>query len=306
MKTFTKFIPKTINPEKTYKSENIYKKYISPLKIRAISKSPSKAKEYSHSNSWDFTPFPLLYFSSEKKALLNDINKLNFPKNNNNGNIECLSPINKINNLKKTNSFLTKSNSCLNIFLENKGDIRKYRSPAFSFGLSREDCKLPSSGICEKIAPCPGSYNLRPLLGLGGNSKKYSINKWRFFKNFKPYNIPGVGEYNIDNCDSKNNGNIIFSNFKNSPISNFGKYKEERIKYTSGHSEWNIKPDPTSYNVNKSISMFSGTGKFPLSTFRSNISKSINKCNTLHEKLNSISPGPGTYNHYSTFLGYKF
>ena len=300
MKTFTKILPKSTTLEATYRSVNVSKKNILANKTRTISKAPSTKNDYNPSNSWDFTPFPILYFSNEKKAALNDINNLNFKSKK-----ECLSPINKIDNLNQPKSFLNKSNSYANLFLERNGDIRKYRSPAFSFGASREDCKLPSF-IKEKISPSPGSYNLRPLFGLGGNSKKYSINKCTFLKNYKSFCIPGPGKYNINNCDSKNNGNIILSNFKNSPISNFGKYKEERIKYTSGHSDWNIRPEPASYNINKSISMFTGTGKFPLSNFRSNISKSINKCNSLHEKINAISPGPGSYNHHSTFLGYKF
>ena len=194
----------------------------------------------------------------------------------------------------------------MNIFQEIKGDITKYRPPAFSFGTSREECKMPFLGFKEKISPSPGSYNLRPLLGLGGPSLKYSINKKTFLKKINLRNL-GPGSYNIDKCDSKYNGNIILSNFTNSPICNFSKYKEKRDNDFSAHSEWNIKPDPTRYNVSTSISMFNGNGKYPLSNFKSNISKSINRSNSLSKNgMKFISPGPGHYNHHSIFLGHKF
>ena len=166
---------------------------------------------------------------------------------------------------------------------------------------------MPFLGFKEKISPSPGSYNLRPLLGLGGPSLKYSINKKTFLKKFNLRNSLGPGSYNIDKCDSKYNGNIFLSNFINSPICNFSKYKEKRDNDFSAHSEWNIKPDPSRYNVNSSITMFNGNGKFPISNFKSNISKSINRSNSLSKNgMKFISPGPGHYNHHSIFLGHKF
>lgn len=301
MEKFDKIIPETIKSKEQKKSIIFEKKRISPKKINIISKSTEKTNSNDSYNSWDFTPFPFLYFPSKKKEILNDINNLNFPKLKRN--YELSSPVNQ-----KTNHFrLLKSNSCQDIYLEHKGDIRKNRSPAFSFGAARDDCKLPYQLITNKISPCPGSYNLRSFIGLGGNSKKYSINKLTFFNGYKSSCTPGPGNYETDKCDTKYNGSIILSNIKNSPISHFGNYKEERINYSYGHSEWNIRPDPTTYDVNRSVSMFTGTGKYPLSNFRSNISKSINKCSILGQKTSKkFSPGPGNYNHHSTFLGYNF
>lgn len=255
--------------------------------------------------SWDFTPFPKLYFPQEKKSILNDINKLNFP---NNFNIE-----NDINNSTKKNStttnsytkYLTKNNSISDLYLEKKGDITKYRSPAFSFGISRDDCVLPFFKIKEKISPCPGSYNLRKLCGLGGGSIKYSINKEPISKHINNIKALGPGSYNINNGDTKNNGKMILSTFTNSPICNFGKYREIRGK--GSHSDWFMRPDPTTYNVNSSISMFNFNGRYPLSTFKSTIGKSIDKCNSYsRNRYHKPSPGPGDYNHYSSFLGFKF
>ena len=53
--------------------------------------------------------------------------------------------------------------------------------------------------------------------------------------------------------------------------------------------------------------MFNGTGKLPISTFKSNISKSINRANSL-SKIGTkfIYPGPGHYNHHSIFMGHKY
>ena len=240
------------------------------------------------------------FFRSQKTYAIREINCLNFRNtvNTNNTNLS---------KYQTRSPQLFKSNSVTSIYKENKGDITKYRPPAFSFGTSREECKIPFQDFKEKISPSPGSYNLRPLLGLGGPSLKYSINKSTFLKNIHLHRAPGPGYYNIGKCDSKNNGSIILSNFPNSPICNFGKYKEKRDNNYWAHSEWNIKPDPTRYNINSSVSMFNGTGKFPISTFKSNISKSINRSNSLSKiGIKFIYPGTGHYNHHSIFMGHKY
>ena len=172
-------------------------------------------------HSWNFTPFPNLFFPSQKTYAIREINRLNFRNtlNTNNTNLS---------KYQTRSPQLFKSNSVTSIYKENKGDITKYCPPAFSFGTSREECKIPFLDFKEKISPSPGSYNLRPLLGLGGPSLKYSINKSTFLKNIHLHRDPGPGHYNIDKCDSKNNGSIILSNFPNSPICNFGKYKEKK------------------------------------------------------------------------------
>ena len=258
--------------------------------------------------SWDFTPFPSLFFPTEKRKAIKEINGLNFqtslnfntPNNKNKKNVKIM------NQFQLFSPNLLKSNSTSNIFYEIKGDITKYRAPAYSFGASREECKIPFRDFQEKISPSPGSYNVRPLLGLGGSSLKYSINKKTIFKKGNLNKNTGPGFYNIINWDPKNNGKIVLSKFPNPPISNFSKYTEKRLSDHIGHSDWNIKPDPGRYNVDSTTTMFKGTGKYPFSLFNSNISKSINKSNSLSRKVNYMnSPGPGHYNHYSIFRGYK-
>ena len=305
----TKLVPKLIFKDETNKANQYSRlKLINKnLKIRNHSSDDSTNEL---NQSWDFTPFPKLFFPSEKKYAIRAINRLNF-KNTMNLN----TPTNTTNriNILNNNKFKTltphylKSNSVSNLFQEIKGDITKYRPPAFSFGISREECKIPFLNYKENINPCPGSYNLRPLLGLGGHSLKYSINKKTFAKNINSNKNPGPGHYNIDKCDTKFNGNIILSNFPNSPICNFSKYKEKRDIKNFEHSEWNIKPEPSRYNINSTLSMFNGTGKYPLSVFKSNISKSINRSNSLSRiGLKFVSPGPGEYNHHSIFMGHKY
>lgn len=249
------------------------------------------------SNSWDFTPFPEFFFPSEKKEALKKLNNLDFK-----------------NKLKRKNfllnSKLLKCNSLSNIYMEHKGDITKNRAPAFSFGTSRGECKNPLFDFKVQISPSPGSYNLRPLIGLGGSSLRYSINNCKFKKINKLYitqKRPGPGSYNINKCDSKYNGKIILSNYSNSPICKFGNHTEKREGVNWEHSDWNVRPDPQRYNINNSVTMFSGTGRFPLSIFKSNVGKSINKINCLSKFTNKfITPGPGYYNHHSIFMGHKF
>lgn len=256
--------------------------------------------------SWDFTPFPDLYFPSQKKEAIKNINNLNFK--NNFRNIKIID-INKVRNKRASQIFINtnipkklfKSNSISNLFQENKGDITKRSSPAYSFGISREDCKFPMLRLNEKISPTPYSYNIRPLEGLGGSSLKFRFNKESLQKVIKKFVNPGPGQYNVDKCDIKNNGKIVLSDIKNSMISNFGKYEERKSNITN-NSEWNMKPEPASYNINNTLTMFTGNGIYPLSKFRNNISKSFGKYRSLSKnKIKFIYPGPGEYNHYSLF-----
>ena len=295
----TKLVPKMKFKEEINKTNNFSRLNLINNKLK-IKRDLIEESSSELNHSWDFTPFPNLFFPSQKTYAIREINGLNFRNtlNTNNTNLS---------NYQARSPQLFKSNSVTSIYKENKGDITKYRPPAFFFGTSREECKIPFQDFKEKISPSPGSYNLRPLLGLGGPSLKYSINKSTFLKNIHLHRDPGPGHYNIDKCDSKNNGSIILSNFPNSPICNFGKYKEKRDNNFWAHSEWNIKPDPARYNINSSVSMFNGTGKFPISTFKSNIRKSINRSNSLSKiGIKFIYPGPGHYNHHSIFMGHKY
>ena len=311
-----KNIMKKINPKKD-KSNKLIKRNISTLRTNPATQSEEL------NSSWDFTPFPDLYFPSQKKQVIKIINGLNIKNEDYNPiNLDYNNNLKNMNNInfnfkkikkrkiildfnKVKNHKITKSNSLSYLFQEKRGDITKNRSPSYTFGLSRDDCKFPYLRLNEKISPTPCSYNLRPLEGLGDSSIKYSFNKDNFLRKFKKYITPGPGHYNLDKYDLKNNGNIIPSHLLNSKIVNFAKY-EERKNNKGINSPENIRPDPGSYDINNTLTMFSGTGRYPISNFRSNISKIISKINIFSRNYNNfIYPGPGHYNHYSIFTSHS-
>ena len=242
--------------------------------------------------SWDFTPFPKFLFPHEKKHFLTNINRLNFPGVKD-----------------RFNHNKSYKNKKFKIFIEEiKGDITKNRAPAYTFGSPRNEVKLPFQDFPEPISPSPGSYNLSPLDGFNFFSPKYSFPKktTNKYKYILTDIYPGPGHYHHDKCDVSNQGNYQLSTFNNSPASNFGKYKEARDKdYSRG--EYFVKPEPASYDTNNKLTMFSGNGKYPLSTFSSKIGKTMPNAKLFYksDKI-GYSPGPGTYNHHSIFIGGRY
>lgn len=244
--------------------------------------------------SWDFTPFPKFLFPNEKRHALNSINKLNFPGVKD-----------------RFNSNKSYKNKKFKIFIEEiKGDITKQRAPAYTFCSPRDDVKLPFRDFPEPITPSPGSYNLRPLEGFNYFSPKYSFpkkttNKYKYsLTEINPG--PGPGHYHHNKCDLSNQGNYHLSTFNNAPASTFGKYKEARDN-DNLFSEFNVKPSPASYDTNNKLTMFSGNGKYALSTFSSKNGKTIPNTKFFYQsdKL-GYAPGPGTYNHHSIFIGGRY
>ena len=272
---------------------------LNEIKLNTLNTSPKKSLFDNYSNinlqnnntskytrstinqSWDFTPFPKFLFPNEKKHFLKNLNKLNFPGVKD-----------------RYNSIKSFKNKKFKIFIEEiKGDITKSRAPAYTFGSPRNEVS-------------PGSYNLRPLEGFNFFSPKYSFpkkttNKYKYaLTEIIP--SPGPGHYHHNKCDLSNQGNYHLSTYNNSPASTFGKYKEARDR-DNLYSEFNIKPEPGSYDTNNKLTMFSGNGKYALSTFSSKIGKSISntKFFTKGDKL-GYSPGPGSYNHHSIFIGGRY
>ena len=261
-----------------------------------ISTRYSRSRDHNRlpiNQSWDFTPFPKFLFPNEKKHFIKDFNKLNFPG---------VKEDSKYNKDDKDNRF--------RIFIEEiKGDVTKTRAPAYTFGAPRNEVKLPFYDFHELISPCPGSYNLRPLEGFNSSSPKYSFPKKR--TNKYKYAIteisPGPGHYQMNKCDLSNQGNYQLSTYTNSPASNFGLYKEERGKDFNSKCGFNIRAEPATYNIDNQLTMFSGNGKYPISTFSSNIGKTIPNTRCFHRSLRGgISPGPGEYNHHSIFIGGRY
>ena len=139
---------------------------------------------------------------------------------------------------------------------------------------------------------------------------------------FMKYELPIDSEFNKENNSSISNLNDFYNTelTRNRDIRNLSK------EYTSFdaqkdncfvigamvhndnlYSEFNIKPEPGSYDTNNKLTMFSGNGKYALSTFSSKIGKSIpnKKFFAKSDKL-GYSPGPGTYNHHSIFIGGRY
>ena len=263
-------------------------------KINKINNNSSKTNRATINQSWDITPFPKFLFPNEKKIFLKSINKLNFPGVKD-----------------RYNSNKSYKNKKFKIFIEEiKGDNTKNRAPAYTFGSPRNEVKLPFQDFPEKISPSVGSYNLRPLEGFNFFSPKYSFpkkttNKYKYtLTEITP--APGPGHYHHNKCDLSNQGKYHLSTFSNSPVSSFSLYKELRDKDNS-HSEFNVKPEPASYDTNNKLTMFSGNGKYALSTFSSKIGKTIPKTKFFYNKDKiGYSPGPGTYNHYSIFIGGRY
>jgi len=261
-----------------------------------ISTRYSRSRDHNRlpiNQSWDFTPFPKFLFPNEKKHFLKDFNKLNFPGVNEN------SLYNKDDKEQKCKIFIE----------EIKGDITKCRSPAYTFGSARNDVKLPFHDFHELISPSPGSYNLRPLEGFDSTSPKYSFPK-KTTNKYK-YAItemsPGPGHYHLNKCDLSNQGNYQLSTYTNSPSSNFGLYKEPRDKDNAFRNRNNVNVGPGSYDTNNRLTMFSGNGKYALSTFSSNNGKTIPNTSCFHRYARGgIYPGPGSYNHHSIFIGGRY
>lgn len=255
--------------------------------LKSFNKELDKNKDRMD-QSWDFTPFPKYLFPSEKKSFIKSFNNLYFQKSKEeNTDVSCY-------------IVNTEPNE------EVKGDISKHKSPAYSFGLARQDCKLPFIDLHEKIAPCPGSYNIRPEKGISPFSLKYSINKEKILRAVKNNTGLGPGQYHHNKCDIVTHGKFPLSTYINTPISSFGTYKEIRMKGFESQGGFNVRPEPATYNINNSLSMFTGTGKYPISTFRSSRCKKIKNNINISRNTKNIGPGPGTYNHHSLFLGSRY
>lgn len=245
-----------------------------------------------NNQSWDFTPFPKFLFPSEKKSFIKDFNRFNFP------------------GIKEDSKSLSALRLNTDIIQEIKGDATKSRAPAYTFGSARLDCKLPFVDFPEKIAPSPGSYNLRPLNGFNFFSPKYSFRKSGLNKSVNGIGFcsPGPGKYYSNQCDIANQGNLPLSTYENVPFSGFGKYTESRGKEFNSQFGYNMKGEPASYNVDSSVTMFKGNGRYPVSYFKSNISKTIPNAGKFPRCIGKtyVSPGPGAYNHHSQFIGGRY
>lgn len=161
------------------------------------------------------------------------------------------------------------------------------KAPMYSFGLSREQCKLHTN-LNTGIHPEPGTYSTKPMIG--NHALKYSIRKKIRNKNLSLN--PGPGTYNSIDFSLT----YPVSHIKNNVHLPFSFSKEQRFKERSRE----LAPCVGTYNI---PSTFNGTGVFPLSHQYSNIAKTMG-ARIKNTQTSNNTPGPGRYSYYSSLSGY--
>ena len=175
-------------------------------------------------------------------------------------------------------------------------DIRLHRSPQYSMGKGREECKRPVNNI-DKNDPGPGAYNIEKPLGY--NSLKFSIfgRDWsKKDENRHKRNFPGPNHYN-QKLIINGNGRYPISTFSNTHGSTFS--NAERFK-----SKFNNNPGPGTYE-NKIV--FNGTGFYFDTKYGSNVAKTMHDRPPQFYRKNKDNgtPGPGSYDFFSDFEGFQ-
>ena len=159
------------------------------------------------------------------------------------------------------------------------GDYRKERPPAYSFGPNKEIGKY-LNGIIDTFETV-NEYDNKPMI----------------IKNYSPYE------------NYKNNSYNRTNNFNNTPRMNksyfslgkkqFGGFSPDRFR--GGLTDIkNQTPGPGAYNI-FDITMFSGTGRMPSSTFNNNLPKTMSQKYDRSVDVRRLNPGPGYYNHITNF-----
>ena len=175
-------------------------------------------------------------------------------------------------------------------------NTRLHRSPQYSMGKGREECKRPTNNI-DKNDPGPGAYNIGKPLGY--NSLKFSIfgRDWsNKDENKHKRNYPAPNHYN-QKLVINGNGRYPTSTFSNTHGLTFS--SAERFK-----SKFNKNPGPGSY---ESKIVFNGTGFYFDTKYQSNVAKTMhNRPPQFYRKeKDSGVPGPGSYDFFSDFEGFQ-
>ena len=193
-------------------------------------------------------------------------------------------------------SILRKGKAQVYYNLPSDFDIRLRRSPQYSMGKGREECKRPINNV-DKNDPGPGSYIVEKPLGY--NSLKFSIfgRDWaNKDENRHKRNFPGPNHYN-QKLVINGNGRYPTSNFSNTCGLTFS--GAERFK-----SKFNKNPGPGTY---ESKIVFNGTGFYYDTKYQSNVAKTMhNRPPQFYRKeKDNGTPGPGSYDFFSDFEGFQ-
>ena len=160
-------------------------------------------------------------------------------------------------------------------------------SPKYTFGLSRDVCRVPKTRD-DRNGPGPNSYN--PYKKFGENGLHYSMS-FRYGALTRNYNNPGPGSYKFEHLNLE--GKYGNSTLRNSPPIKFPTAK--RFNYNN-----NSTPGPGAYHEE---SLIKGNGVVYNSRYTNNLGKSMGKkLAKIGDKL--ITPGPGAYKFFSDFEGF--
>ena len=191
---------------------------------------------------------------------------------------------------KKTNfvpSTLGRSQNIYNIPREFDLNSGYNGSPKYTFGLSRDACRIPQTRD-ENNSPAPNSYN--PYKKFGENGLKYSMS-FRYGGSTRNYNNPGPGSYKFQQLNLE--GKYGTSALRNYPPIKFPTAK--RFNYNE-----NSNPGPGAYHEE---SLIKGNGVVYNSKYSNSLGKSMGqKLAKIGEKL--VTPGPGAYKFFSDFEGF--
>jgi hypothetical protein len=191
---------------------------------------------------------------------------------------------------KKTNfvpSTLGRSQNIYNIPREFDLNSGYNGSPKYTFGLSRDACKIPQTRD-EKNSPAPNSYN--PYKKFGENGLHFSMS-FRYGGMGRNYNNPGPGSYKFQQINKE--GKYGSSTLRNSTISRFP--LAQRFRYSN-----NLNPGPGAY---KDENFGKDNGFVYNSKYTTSLGKTMGKrLANIGEKF--ITPGPGAYKYFSDFEGF--
>lgn len=171
-------------------------------------------------------------------------------------------------------------------------DLHRKNSPQYSFALGRNECKN-FNFIKKDSNPGPNIYN--PYKSFGKDAAKYSMlgRDWPN-KNEASSRAPGPGQYAFPAINNK--GKYPVTSLNNTQQNSF--QKAPRFNY-----QYSRTPGPTEYNLN---TLFNKTGKHYVSKYESSVAKTMaSKIDFGSNYVQNTCPGPGQYDFFSDFEGFK-
>ena len=162
------------------------------------------------------------------------------------------------------------------------GDYTKERPPAYSFGPNKDIGKY-LNGTIDRFETV-NEYDNKPMI----------IRHYNPYENYKNNSHGRANSNNLNNTFQTNR-----SNYSSLSKSTLGAFLPNRFK--GGLNDLNNQtPGPGAYNI-FDITMFSGTGRMPTSTFNNVLPRSMGHRYDRRVDVKKLNPGPGYYNHITNF-----